>query len=83
MHYAQIDFLGEEGVDGGGPRREFWRLVALSAEETMFCGTRSHKFPIHSSQALQVGFHTNTVFLRFERDATTYAPIQRHPRPSN
>ncbi len=35
---SQVHFVGEEGVDTGGPSREFWRLFA-SGVSSSYCVT--------------------------------------------
>lgn len=39
----QIYFVGEEAVDTGGPRREFWRLLLLEAQEKYCIGSEGEK----------------------------------------
>lgn len=34
----QVEFLGEAGEDGGGPRREFWTLLAKDIMSSLFEG---------------------------------------------
>lgn len=42
------------GEDGGGPRRELWRLFGLSLKGTYFEGEGSKLLPRHDTVALQV-----------------------------
>ena len=51
---VQIDFVGECAEDGGGPRREFWTLLARDAASTMFTGFHHRLVPIHDVVGLQV-----------------------------
>ena len=51
----KVDFLGEDGEDGGGPRRELWRILGLSLKEsTYFEGTDGALVLRHDLIALQV-----------------------------
>ena len=50
----QVKFVGEGGIDYGGPRREFFRLLALTAKETLFIGTGDQKFFNTNVSAIQV-----------------------------
>ncbi len=36
MYYVQVSFVGEAGVDTGGPSREFWRLFSSGVAE-VYC----------------------------------------------
>ena len=49
----QVEFLGEEAEDGGGPKREFWSLIAKDIRET-FEGPVNRKIPLHDVIGLQV-----------------------------
>lgn len=46
-------FVGEQGVDGGGPMREFFRLLRDATKE-WFHGVDGHMLPICSASAIQV-----------------------------
>lgn len=46
--------MGEAGEDGGGPRRELWRLFGLSLQGTYFEGEGSILVLRHDTVALQV-----------------------------
>lgn len=35
---SQVNFVGELAEDGGGPRREIWRLFALALKGSYFEG---------------------------------------------
>ena len=50
----QIQFLGESAEDGGGPRREFWTLLAHEVASSMFTGFNYRLVPIHDVVGLQV-----------------------------
>ena len=50
----QVQFLGEAGQDGGGPRREFWALLAKDIKSSLFEGEGSRCFLRHDSVSLQV-----------------------------
>jgi hypothetical protein len=49
----------ESGVDLGGPRREFFRLLVFETSTTYFIGKEGHKFFLTDMKALQV---FNTIF---------------------
>ena len=53
-HSIKVQFLGEEGEDGGGPSREFWSLLAKDVSESLFEGRENAKVLRHDSLALQV-----------------------------
>ena len=55
----QVKFVGEEAEDGGGPRRELWRLLALSIKSTYFEGIEDNLIIRHDTLAVQV----NTVIV--------------------
>ena len=46
--------MGEEGLDGGGPRREFFRLFANEVRDRMCFGNNAKYFFRHDVTALQV-----------------------------
>lgn len=52
-----IRFIGEAGEDGGGPRREFFRLVlcAIASGGHFFCGPEGHCTPMRNAIARQKG----------------------------
>ena len=52
--------VGEGAIDYGGPRREFFRLLALNAKDTLFMGASDRKFFGNNVSATQV---TNLVLL--------------------
>lgn len=49
----QVSFIGELADDGGGPRRELWRMFAV-AVKSYFEGDRDALIPRHDVIALQV-----------------------------
>lgn len=59
--FSQIRFVGEGAVDHGGPRREFFRLLAINAKEIMFMGPPTTKFFATNVAAIQV----NLLLLNF------------------
>ena len=46
--------MGEGAVDCGGPRREFFRLFAIRAQQKYFVGIPDQKFFACDVSALQV-----------------------------
>ena len=50
----QVKFVGEGAIDYGGPRREFFRLLALNARDTFFIGDSNRKFFDTNVSAVQV-----------------------------
>lgn len=46
--------MGEAGVDEGGLRREFFRLLGLSVQEKYFQGREDHKFFVQNISAIVV-----------------------------
>jgi hypothetical protein len=62
-----VRFSFEAAVDLGGPRREFFRLLALKAGETMFIGDR-HKFFNTNVRAIQVSI----IFLQIKPTLSIY-----------
>ena len=62
----RVTFLGEAGVDDGGPRREYLRLLmsAISNQGHLLTGPPSCKVPLHNTLALSNGcFHKIGVFI--------------------
>lgn len=49
----QVTFVGEGAIDSGGPRREFFRLLAVEGANRFFVGHRS-KFFASNVTAFQV-----------------------------
>ena len=49
----KVQFIGEEG-EGGGPRRQFWSLLAKDVSESLFEGKENAKLLRHDALALQV-----------------------------
>ena len=53
-----MTFVGEPGIDAGGPRRDFFRIVAsvASTEASLLLeGQSGHLLPRHNVQALETG----------------------------
>ena len=48
--------MGEGAIDHGGPRREFFRLLAKEASEHYFQGAPGCKFFTNNVIALQVSY---------------------------
>ena len=53
----QVHFVGEEAVDEGGPKREFWRLLGLDIRDQMCAGDNDQLSPDHDVIGLQVCSH--------------------------
>ena len=49
-----MTFVGEGAVDQGGPKREFFRLLAKEASETYFKGNKRARFFANNTIAVQV-----------------------------
>jgi len=51
----RVKFIGESGVDGGGPRREFYRLLveAVCSTSGLLEGSDGNKIPLHNCTALK------------------------------
>ena len=56
----KIRFIGEVGVDDGGPKREFFRLFyqAMAQVSNMFKGYPDGLIPIHNALALSKGHYS-------------------------
>ena len=60
--YSQVCFVGEGAIDAGGPRREFFRLLAHQASDSSYfhggflvCNTAGYKvrlFSLHAPKSL-------------------------------
>ena len=50
----KVNFIGESAIDCGGPRREFFRLLALKSSEGFFQGRSGCKVFVNNVVALQV-----------------------------
>ena len=56
----QVRFIGEEAVDEGGPRREFFHLLTHAiVNSDLFAGFPEHVVPLHSMRAVA----NNTYFM--------------------
>jgi len=49
-----VQFLGEEAIDEGGPKREFWRLLAISIKTMLCIGSEDRLTLSHDVVGLQV-----------------------------
>ena len=58
----QVLFVGEEAIDEGGPKWEFFRLLAKEVSATRFFGEEHSKFFQNDILALQVCFTTVCLF---------------------
>ncbi len=59
--YIQVGFVGESAVDEGGPKREFFRLLAYVACTSLFKGGPSNpNFMANNTVAVQVSFQGMT-----------------------
>lgn len=47
-------FIGEAGVDTGGPSRKFFRLLMMGVDKTYCCGNDGAKVFMHDVPAIQV-----------------------------
>ena len=59
--HIQVTFVGEPGVDDGGPRREYFRLLlnSIARNNTYFTGSPERRLPLPNALATQdkVFFH--------------------------
>ena len=64
--HIQVTFIGEPGVDDGGPRREYFRLLldGTGRHNTYFKGSLGRRLPLHNTLAVQdnVYFHIGQMF---------------------
>ena len=51
--FLQVQFLGEEGQDGGGPSREFWGLLSKDIRSSLFEGNSDRCVIRHETTRLQ------------------------------
>ena len=51
---CKVVFVGEAGEDGGGPRRELWRLFGMSLKGSHLEGEDTKMVFRHDTLALQV-----------------------------
>ena len=49
-----VYFVGEEGIDTGGPSREFWRLFMHDVERKYFIGSEGKLTLLRNMPALEV-----------------------------
>ncbi len=55
--------MGEGAIDHGGPRREFFRLLSLSASEKYFQGIAGNKYFVNNVTALLVYIYSSSIIL--------------------
>ena len=60
--YQQVNFIGEEAIDYGGPRREFFRLLAINFAKELMVGD-NFKFMKPDVKALQVIYCSISIVL--------------------
>lgn len=64
--YIKVTFIGEPGVDDGGPRREFFRLLleSIGRNNMYFRGPVGRRLPSCNALALhdQIFFHIGQIF---------------------
>lgn len=82
MPHIQVIFIGEGGIDYGGPRREFFRLLAVSFGKELMIGDSS-KFMMPDVTALQVNmaytyFDINNVINHIEQRLSYYGSLHCH-----
>ena len=53
--HLQVVFIGEPGVDDGGPRQEYFRLLLnkIAQSNTYFMGPENKRVPVHNVLRLQ------------------------------
>ena len=51
---VQVKFIGEEAVDQGGPKREYWRLLAIDIMTKLCIGSDDRLTLEHDVLGLQV-----------------------------
>ena len=54
---VQVRFVGEGAVDHGGPRREFYRLLAIEAQANLLRGPPTAKFFDTNVSAVKVSLY--------------------------
>ena len=59
IYELQVKFLGEDAVDEGGPKREFWRLLGLEIKSKLCVGSEDRLTLSHNVLGLQV---SNIIF---------------------
>ena len=52
----RVNFIGEEGIDLGGPRREYFTLILDEIKSRLFFGKSGHRVPIHDATKLREGW---------------------------
>ena len=65
LHHFKVTFLGEPGIDDGGPRREFFRLLLaeIGRKNSLFHGESDRRVPVHNVLALgeKIFFHIGQI----------------------
>ena len=51
---TEVSFVGEEGIDTGGPNREFWRLFMNDVKKRYFIGSEGKQTLARNIPALEV-----------------------------
>ena len=69
----QVTFVGEGAIDHGGPRREFFRLLAKEASEHYFHGAPGCKFFTNNVIALQVSYQN--IILKINNNLCTICSL--------
>ena len=49
-----MQFLGEDAIDEGGPKREFWHILALDVKAKLCVGSEDRLTLDHNVPGLQV-----------------------------
>lgn len=72
-----VRFIGEEAEDGGGPRREYFRLVLKAiAHSSLFYGPDGHRTPMRNAIARQRGHY------KMAGSVMAMSLVQEGPAPS-
>ena len=58
---VKVIFIGEQGEDGGGPRRKIWSLFALALKGSYFEGNEDSMVVRHDTMTLQVSAESEIV----------------------
>ena len=53
----QVKFVDEEGIDEGGPKREFWQLLAMDIQAGVCVGSGYRLTLEHDILGLQVSYN--------------------------
>lgn len=71
----KVTFVGEGAVDYGGPRREFFRLLASEAATKLLHGNDFRKFFLMNATAFQVTYSCDKTILLSNHKNTFCRPI--------